>query len=275
VEAVSCIGIDLAWAHDKPSGLAWGFLQGGSMALHGVTRPDNLADLLQQLDVLMVNSSCVVAVDAPLIVQNESGNRLSETSLNKIFRPYDAGAHPVNLAQLAKYTPQGQPAAPLVLAEWLAQRGFQHPMPGRNPSNRMMAEVYPHAAAITVLGEERIFKYKKGSADQKREELTRFYWALRALREHGRPFTFTGLRASMPELVAGQPLPEPHKAMEDELDAVFCCYLAGHIGQLPHKCLAFGDGLSGAIVVPMATEHPKIWPAVVGLQAEYPRFTLA
>ena len=39
---------------------------------------------------------CLVAIDAPLIVRNATGNRVAEAELNRDFARFDAGAHPSN-----------------------------------------------------------------------------------------------------------------------------------------------------------------------------------
>ena len=42
------------------------------------------------------DQDCLVAIDAPLIVTNPTGNRPAEAALNKDFARFDAGAHPAN-----------------------------------------------------------------------------------------------------------------------------------------------------------------------------------
>ena len=43
-----------------------------------------------------VEADCLVAIDAPLIVTNATGNRPAEAALNRDFARFDAGAHPSN-----------------------------------------------------------------------------------------------------------------------------------------------------------------------------------
>ena len=43
-----------------------------------------------------VGGDCLVAIDAPLVVRNATGNRPCEAALNRDFARFDAGAHPSN-----------------------------------------------------------------------------------------------------------------------------------------------------------------------------------
>ena len=86
------VGVDLAWGERSPTGVA--VLDGDGRLRHvGVAGDD--ADLLAHL-APWVSGECVVAIDAPLVVVNDSGNRPCEAALNRDFRRFDAGAHPAN-----------------------------------------------------------------------------------------------------------------------------------------------------------------------------------
>ena len=89
------VGLDLAWGENKPTGVA--VLDGRGHLVHiDAVRTD------QEIGASIaayVAGNCLVAIDAPLVVTNPTGNRPAERALNKDFARYDAGAHPSNTAK--------------------------------------------------------------------------------------------------------------------------------------------------------------------------------
>ena len=86
------IGVDLAWGLKRPTGLA--VLDDAGRLVHvSAVRTDE--EILAAL-APYVEGDCLVAIDAPLIVTNPTGNRPAEAALNRDFARFDAGAHPSN-----------------------------------------------------------------------------------------------------------------------------------------------------------------------------------
>ena len=54
----------------------------------------------------------MVAIDAPLIVRNATGNRPAEAALNRDFARFDAGAHPANTGKPEFSGTPGAPGSP-------------------------------------------------------------------------------------------------------------------------------------------------------------------
>ena len=81
------VGVDLAWGERKPTGLA--VLNDGGRLLHvsTVRTDDEIGEAL----ATYVEGDCLVAIDAPLIVKNATGNRPGEAALNRDFARFDAG----------------------------------------------------------------------------------------------------------------------------------------------------------------------------------------
>jgi predicted RNase H-like nuclease len=88
-------GVDLAWGGRRPTGLA--VLSDDGHLLHVSAEKSDEA-IVAALKPY-VAGPCLVAVDAPLIVTNATGNRPAEAALNRDFARYDAGAHPSNTAK--------------------------------------------------------------------------------------------------------------------------------------------------------------------------------
>lgn len=85
-------GVDLAWAGRNPTGVAAIDSAGDLVGVCAVQDDDEILAALHPY----AQGDCVVAFDAPLVVNNPIGQRPAETALNRDFRKFEAGAHPCN-----------------------------------------------------------------------------------------------------------------------------------------------------------------------------------
>ena len=141
------IGVDLAWGVKRPTGLAVSTTSGRLVHVSAVRTDEEIVAALAPYS----QGDCLVAIDAPLIVTNATGNRPAEAALNKDFARFDAGAHPANTNKPEfAGTPRG---AALCQALGLDM----NPRSGRS---RRAVEVYPHPATIALFRLGRTLKYK-------------------------------------------------------------------------------------------------------------------
>src|SRR6478735_2740744 len=141
------VGVDLAWGQRKPTGLA--VLDDGGQLVH-VSAADTDEEIVATL-APYVEGECLVAIDAPLIVPNATGNRPAEADLNRDFARFDAGAHPANTGKPEfSSTPRG--------AALCARLGLD--MNPRSRRKRRAIEVYPHPAIVALFRLGRTLKYK-------------------------------------------------------------------------------------------------------------------
>ena len=82
------IGLDLAWGERRPTGVAVLDDAGHLLHVSAVQTDDEVAESLASY----VEGDCLVAIDAPLVVVNETGARPAERALNRDFGRFDAGA---------------------------------------------------------------------------------------------------------------------------------------------------------------------------------------
>lgn len=244
------IGIDLAWQTDKNNSgiaVARGDARGAVLVDHseGIQSVEGVVEYV----LSRATAHTVIAIDAPLILVNETGQRPCETDVSKRFGKYHAAANTTNLK---RYPDAGS----VRLASRLQEAGFQqvaNPAPAKRRSGRWMFEVYPHPAQVTLFGLPRIIKYKKGAVAGRRAELDR----LRKYLRDGLSGANPPLDASEPELLRGDISGMKGKFLkqyEDLLDACFCAYLAlflWHWGAERNE--VFGDLDSGYIIVPTTT----------------------
>ncbi|MGH3351106.1 MAG: DUF429 domain-containing protein, partial [Nocardioides sp.] len=88
------LGVDLAWGVRRPTGLAVLDEEGRLVHVSAAKTDDEIVAALEPYV-----DDCLVAIDAPLIVTNPTGNRPAEAALNKDFARFDAGAHPSNTSK--------------------------------------------------------------------------------------------------------------------------------------------------------------------------------
>ena len=155
-ERVFHIGVDLAWGTKRPTGLAVLDEAGRLVLVSAVRTDEEIHDALAPY----VEGDCLVAIDAPLIVRNETGNRPAEAALNQDFARFDAGAHPSNTGKPElSGTPRG---AALCQALGLDM----NPRSGRS---RRALEVYPHPATVALFRLGRTLKYKHKAGPRPRQ----------------------------------------------------------------------------------------------------------
>ena len=170
------VGVDLAWGDRKPTGLAVLDADGHLVHVSAAGTDDEIVAALEPY----VEGDCLVAIDAPLIVTNATGNRPAEAALNKDFARFDAGAHPSNTGKPEfSEQPRG--------ARIAARLGLD--MNPRSGRARRAIEVYPHPATVALFRLGRTLKYKNKPGrdlEQLRSELIVLVGLLEGLAD-GRP----------------------------------------------------------------------------------------
>lgn len=248
------IGVDLAWASRNPTGLAALHWNGKVATL---LEPLPASPLYSDVEITAyirksaARGHVVVAIDAPLTVPNQTGRRPGETELNAVFARFHAGAHPANRQRLAGYN--GGTVRGEELLRRLATLDIRHDasIAPRKPT-RQAFEVYPHPAMVVLFRLDRVLKYKAkpGIAHAQRLEAFRHYQRhLHDLRKGIPPMILpAGLLAEDHLSKRGRAL----KAYEDQLDAVFCAYLALYYWWWgTERCRIFGDVTRGYIIAPV------------------------
>jgi len=230
-------GIDLAWQSERnTSGIAFGILSSG-LELREVGIADSLADvqiqLTQQVDLRGV------AIDAPLIIRNLTGQRLCEREIGRVYGSRKASCHTSNLSIYPS-------AASVALSKSLLQRGFGH-----LNSDRWQIEVYPHPAIIEIFGLSERLLYKKGNVDVRRQGQIALARMLNSLStSDALPLIIPeGLQIYLSERYILSLKGKALKANEDLLDAIVCLYIAG-LYVLDPTCKVFGDNQDGYVYVP-------------------------
>ncbi|WOP18783.1 DUF429 domain-containing protein [Raineyella sp. LH-20] len=236
------VGIDLAWGERARTGLAVLDDTGALVHLSAATTDDTIAAALGPY----LDDECLVAIDAPLIVTNPTGNRPCEAALNRDFARFEAGAHPSNTGRPELHdTPRGAR---------LAAR-FALDIDPDSVRTRRAIEVYPHPALVALFRLGRTLKYKQRQNrpfEGMREEMLRLIGLLDGLADAPLPLRLADSAPwhEVTEAVRAATHKSELRTAEDRIDAVVCAYVALYAVRRPAGTTVYGDGRTGYIVTP-------------------------
>ncbi|MED5810815.1 bifunctional ribonuclease/(p)ppGpp synthase [Mycolicibacterium sp. 050232] len=251
------VGLDLAWGEKNQTGVA--AIDSGGRVLHvGVAQDDDeIAATIEPY----VSGDCLVAIDAPLIVNNPTGHRPCERDLNRDFQRFDAGARPAFTERPEFKHPRG--------ARIAAALGLD--MDPSSTSNRRAIEVYPHPASVVLFGLDKTLKYKRGTFGDRQRELLKLMTFIEEL-DGATPRLRANRNVNWVELrkrIEAATRPGQLDRDEDPVDAMLCAYVALHWYHRPEDVTIYGDFASGYILTPSLPTHrlPRPRPAPVSQAA--------
>lgn len=234
------IGIDLAWGNRKPSGLA--ILRWQGEALHEVTPaqlPVTDEQICQAIAEQDDGGTLVIAIDAPLVVPNHSGERPVEAEMRRRFARFHAACHPANRRLLGD-PPRGERLCALLTERLHVQ---VMPAPPQRGCCRVAFEVYPHAAMVRLFGLPRILEYKARpgrSLTYRRKQMRQYIELLGSL---------SNPKLCVPDwLNVIADTNSEWKRFEDRVDALFCAWLAARAWM--HGGEVLGEEETGTIWLP-------------------------
>ncbi|MDN4172323.1 DUF429 domain-containing protein [Nocardioides sp. SOB77] len=260
------IGIDLAWGERQPTGLAVLDEDGVLVHVSAVRTDEEIAERL----AAYVEGPCLVAIDAPLVVRNETGSRPAEKALTKDFRRFEAGCHPSNLSKPEfRDGPRG--------ARVCKRLGLD--LDPRSGRARRAIEVYPHPATIVLFGLERTLKYKdKRGRDVEllRGELLTLMTHVEAVVRTEGPDGSDSAWAALRRAVETATRKSQLRVVEDQVDAVVCAYVGRFADLHPDRTTVYGDLAEGYIVTPsLPDESTAIRSAIQAYAAQHAELSAA
>jgi predicted RNase H-like nuclease len=242
LEGARYFGVDLAWGQRNRTGLAVLDQTGRLVESASVRTDDEITDFVDRYPT----DTLVAAVDAPLVVPNETGRRPCEALVGQHFARFGAGAYPANRGNSHFIRPRGA-----VIAERLGwdMDPSVRPADGR----RACIEVYPHPAMVSLFSLEYVipYKVKRGREVPELKDayvrlLDDIEEACGGLLELSASRRWSELRATAASATRKYEL----NAIEDEIDAIFCAYLAFLWANKPEQMMVLGDYASGYIITP-------------------------
>jgi predicted RNase H-like nuclease len=239
---VHFVGLDLAWGENAPSGIA-AMTADGRLLHVGVAQDD---DEIAAALAPFIEGDCIVAIDAPLIVPNETGSRQCEKDLNADFQGFEADARPAFSDKPEFKNPRGARLANALGLD----------MDPTSSSGRRAIEVSPPPATVVLFGLEKTLKYKRGEFAQRHRELVKLMTHIEELDKAtprlrvNRSINWVALRRR----VDAASRPNELDGAEDPVDAVICAYVALYWYDRPEDVTIYGDVASGYIVTPSLPE---------------------
>ena len=232
-------GIDLAWGNRARTGVALTDERGALLKSASVTTDEQIADFLAD------SSVAVIALDAPIIVTNPSGMRDCERDLSKDFRRFHAGTHPTNMSRPSM---QPMPRAKRLVLEhgWSTDVELS---PG--PMSPVALEVYPHSSMVGLFGLDRVLEYKAKSGRTLEMRKAQFTELMGYIVRHCDETLRLAESSRWHELTdaAAEASKQSHfNLIEDEIDAIFCAYVAWVFATAPATLVTYGDPATGVIV---------------------------
>ena len=202
----------------------------------------------------------LIAVDAPLVVANETGARECDRRLSQVFRRFEAGTHPANRTNLGRYgTPPGDIRGETLVALLATQLGFVH-SPYLEPRglSRQVFECYPHPAMVVLFGLQKTLKYKRKLRSVANDRFAAYdalqhYLQTLAAAPFKPRLLIPPVLLSRDTRLIGSAI--ALKQYEDFLDAIVCAYVAFYYWWWgTERNFIFGDLVTGYIVTPITPE---------------------
>ncbi|MEJ5944884.1 DUF429 domain-containing protein [Pseudokineococcus basanitobsidens] len=236
------IGIDLAWSSGT-TGLAAVDSRGALVSLSSVKTDEEIDSWLEEQE-----RPLVVAVDAPLVVPNETGQRRAEKEISRTFGAFGASAHTSNRQRSAGGDSRARQLA--------RRRGWLVDPASSVGAEAVCVEVYPHPALVGLFELPYRLDYKKGSAERRRPGLQALVSLVESVpelraREHPRWRHITATISSTSRGLG---------AVEDEVDAVVCAHLAWLWVHHRDRLMVYGDVHDGYIVAARPPVHAPARP---------------
>lgn len=232
------VGLDLAWGEKNQTGVA--AIDSDGRLLHvGVAQDD--ASILAAV-APFTGDECLLAVDAPLIVNNPTGHRPAETAFNRDFQRFEAGARPAFTDKPEFKNPRGARLADALDLD----------MDPASSAARRAIEVYPHPATVVLFELDKTLKYKKGGFEDRQRELLKLMTLIEGL-DHATPRLRVNRSVAWVELrkrVEAATRPGQLDHDEDPVDAVVCAYVGLYWYHRPEDVTIYGDIATGYILTP-------------------------
>jgi predicted RNase H-like nuclease len=232
------VGLDLAWGEKNQTGVA-AIDSDGRLRHVGVAQDD--ASIVAAV-AAFTGDECLVAVDAPLIVNNPTGHRPAETAFNRDFQQFEAGARPAFTDKPEFKNPRGARLA----------EALDLDMDPASAAARRAIEVYPHPATVVLFELDKTLKYKKGSFEDRQRELLKLMTLIEGL-DDATPRLRVNRSVAWVELrkrVEAATRPGQLDRDEDPVDAVVCAYVGLYWYHRPEDVTIYGDIATGYIVTP-------------------------
>lgn len=245
--SVRYMGLDLAWAPRNSSGGA--VLErtaDGGLVVTSTASLRAHEDILAWIARSRGRSGAIVAVNAPVIVENSSGRRPCDVLLQQHFGQHHIDEYQVNTVNSTH---------PRTMGRALMRMGFD---PNPSAEGDRIVETCNQAAQILLFDVDRPIRLKVGPVGARKEAVLRFRETLWNMLSDSDP----GLEPSPPlDALLHADLGASNGTrvgeIEEQLEAVLTAYTAAYLHiRGPEACAYLGDLREGYILIP-TTRYPE------------------
>ncbi len=234
------LGLDLAWAPRQTSGGAVMEHTEEGIRLVSTAHLRAHEDVLSWIARNRGRGTAIIAVNAPVIVENTAGRRPVDVALEEHFARFHVQEYTVNTVNASH---------PRTMARALMRMGFY---PDPQAEGNRVVETCTQAAQVLLFGLDRPLRIKSGPIGGRKDAANRY----RELIYGKLPFLEPALEDSdaLDELMAAH-LPGMNGTrlgeLEGRLDATMCAYIAAYLGIMgPEACGFLGDLYTGYVLLP-------------------------
>ena len=238
-------GIDLSFSSKNSSALVFIKDHAGIGEVISLFTLRSLEDIIEAILSFLPLGKIFIAIDAPLVILNEKGERQIDAMVNKIFRKYHAGVYPINRNIIRKISD-----FQVEKLLWsLVKVGFNF-LKKVDFSENTIFETVVSASIVNLFNLERSLKYKakKGrSLNLRYEEFKKYQKYIKKL-ENYTPSIYIPVEILSKDIenLKGKKL----KEYEDILDAIICAYTAYHFWYHKGRESLILSDLNSIIVIP-------------------------
>lgn len=239
------VGIDLAWSPKNSTGIAIIAEKNNKANLVDARVLQTDKEIIDYVNKFVGDKNAFIAIDAPLDVPNNEGRRPAEDVTSKLFRKYNAGAHPSNRNRFLQWADKIRGEQ---IVRLLKKENFKHdPNTKEKEQSRKVFEVFPHPSMVVLFNLDKVIPYK---AKPKRDYEFR-YNAFKKYQKHLSELKDLILPKDIIEKNVSELKAKKLKEYEDLLDGVFCAYIAYYVWKQPNNCAILGNTKEGYILTPV------------------------
>ena len=256
------IGIDLAWGKKGGTDYCATDCEGSGCA-EMAWRGDELElirlDWLRSMDQIVKwidpdRGDWVVAVDAPLVIRNETRQRIADKQASTLYsQPYQAGAHPANLNELTRDHRGGQLLKRLKKRHGrLVEESADLKKQKGQKKQSLVFETYPHIVMVELFDLPRTIKYKNLSKGKRSVGLRQLSDAILEHLCSDSANPCLQISDNLKDLLREPGQIPPHAVLDEregKLDALVCAYMAAWLDK-GRPMRGLGEVCEGVMITP-------------------------
>ncbi len=237
------MGLDLAWAPRNSSGGAVMEQQDdGSLRLVSTSHLRTHEDVLGWIARNRGRHGAIMAVNAPIIVENSGGRRACDEQLNAHFARNQIDDHQVNIVSAGH---------PRTMGRAMMRMGFD---PDPQAEGDRVIETFTQPAQVLLFDLERPIRLKHGPIGARKDAVARYRELLTLyLPEAHPPLASSPALRGLLERDLGGLNGTRLGELEDKIEATLCAYIAAYLDiRGPEDCAFLGDLYEGYVLLPTA-----------------------